>query len=151
VGHPYDMRLETQQGIPSAYVVQSQDHWMLKLQARPPKATTNNVRKYWNNTAKKENINLLNSPFSDTTVSMVRELISSRLNILGLGNGNGTLLSNISRGVAKAYKHSKHRCNSMIWRCPVESFHLAKIDMRMHSHKNIVERHANTTFIWHCA
>jgi len=45
---------------------------------------------------------------------MVRALISSRLNILGLGNGNGSLLSNISRGVAKAYEHSKHRCNSMI-------------------------------------
>lgn len=43
-------------------------------------------------------------PVSDTTVSTVRELIWSRLNISGVGRGNGTFFKMSSRGVAIAYK-----------------------------------------------
>lgn len=43
-------------------------------------------------------------PVSDTTVSKVRELMWSKLNISGVGRGNGTFFTKNSRGVAIAYK-----------------------------------------------
>lgn len=47
-------------------------------------------------------IKLRSLPSFETTVSVVKVWISSRLNMLGVGRGNGTLFSNISRGVANA-------------------------------------------------
>jgi len=56
-------------------------------------------------------LNYFNSQFSETTVSVVAARIWSRLKISGLGNGNGTFLSNISLGIAKAWKHLSALCN----------------------------------------
>jgi hypothetical protein len=44
-----------------------------------------------------------NSPFSETTVSLAKAWIWSRLNISGLGSGKGTLFKNNSLGVANAW------------------------------------------------
>lgn len=54
---------------------------------------------------KENNRPKLNSPFSETTVSLVNARIWSRLNMKGTGNGKGTLLSKNSRGIAIAWKH----------------------------------------------
>lgn len=47
-------------------------------------------------------------PLSETTVSTVKELIWSRLNMSGLGKGKGTFFNNNSRGVAIACNQWKH-------------------------------------------
>lgn len=41
-------------------------------------------------------------PSFDTSASVVRALIASRLKMLGMGIGTGTLFNNISRGIAIA-------------------------------------------------
>lgn len=58
------------------------------------------------NVSKKNDKIMLNDmrlPFSDTTVSLVRARIWSRLKISGVGKGKKTLLSSTSRGVAMAW------------------------------------------------